>query len=98
MFLLTAELAEIRFRSGMNRWGIVPALTGWVISGGRKTNMKKILMVLMAVILVTVSALSFAEGTAKEHNVVMMCCVSAFADTLTTNGGQEIDKYTAAHS
>ncbi len=30
--------------------------------------------------------------------VVMMCCVSAFADTLTTNGGQEIDKYTAAHS
>ena len=32
--------------------------------------MKKILMVLMAVILVTVSALAFAEGAEKEHNFV----------------------------
>ena len=32
--------------------------------------MKKILTVLMAIILITVSALAFAEGTAKEHNFV----------------------------
>ena len=32
--------------------------------------MKKILMVLMAVILVTVSSLAFAEGTEKEHSFV----------------------------
>jgi hypothetical protein len=36
---VTPELAEIRFWSGMIRWGIVLALTGWVIaslSGRRK--------------------------------------------------------------
>ena len=53
-------------------------------SGRREKSVKRILMVLMAVALVTVSALSFAEGTAKEHSFVTYQNTSGTAYDLFT--------------